>query len=207
AIINSLIDEDWPEATLAEEAESIRNGWSAQQDLKGLATGSLKLSCVHSRTIDDSDTKSVKVTARVREEFAIKEDDVFLVRGNGSAHLVGRTAIAARSNPNVIFNDLLIRIRPGQNILPTYLNLIFHSRGVRQQILEHAKTAAGIWKINQTGLGKIRIPLPSTVSQKQFVDRATAALSGSGELTKLSDLADFSALRNAILRQAFAGEL
>lgn len=124
SIINSMIDGRWPLAALIDEAESIRNGWSAQQDPNGIETGALRLSCVHTRTIDESDVKPVKVAERVREDFAIKESDVFLVRGNGSAHLVGRTAIAARSNPDVIFNDLLIRIRPGRNILPGGVNLV-----------------------------------------------------------------------------------
>jgi len=207
SIIDSLADQSWPRKPIHELVESTRNGWSGKQPLDGVPVGILRLSCVHGRLIRDTDTKPAVVDERIQEEFHIVKDDVFLVRGNGSPQLVGRTAIVNKTRADVVFGDLLIRMRPSQTVLAEFLNLIFHTAGVRHQVLQHAKTAAGIWKINQQGLANITIPVPPLAAQRHFVQAANEALQRARDLTSRLSSSEAAYLRDAVLRMAFAGEL
>src|SRR4029078_6189068 len=128
--------------------------------------------------------------------------------GNGSKHLVGRSAIATRELADVIFNDLLIRVRPvPRETLPEFLNYGFHIPRVRQQIESSAKTAAGIWKINQTTLGNVNIPCPSLETQAQVIEVARGIQERCQAL--VGEIANRAVERvpAAVLRKAFSGEL
>ena len=162
---------------------------------------------MHGLEIDESDTKPVSLGRGAIAKFAIKRDDVFVVRGNGSKHLVGRSAIARADRGDVVFNDLLIRLRFKAQMLPEFANLVLHSRDSRMQVESLAKTAAGIWKINQTNLGLLKLPCPSVQDQIDFVRSITVAKDATEHLFEEIGPVTSSGLREAVLRQAFAGEL
>lgn len=207
ALIDALIDEKWDNILLGEVASDVRNGWSGKDKQDADPVRVLKLSCVHNRHIDINESKAVRVPPAITTDFLIKRDDVFVVRGNGSPHLVGRSAISDQDEENVIFNDLLIRIRFRENMSPAFANVVFHSRMVREQILATAKTAAGIWKINQQHLAALKIPVPSIADQERLVELASTALAGARTLKNDIQQCESQKLREAILRKAFAGEL
>jgi type I restriction enzyme, S subunit len=207
AIINSVVRNDWPRRSLAEACLDIRNGWSGKQPEDGQTVSVLRLSCVHSLTIDEDDAKSVRVGKPVVAEFGLRAGDVFVVRGNGSRHLVGRSAIAARDSRSTIFNDLLIRLRPRPDVLPAFLNYALHSSDVREALEGASKTAAGIWKINQQNLGKVQVPVPGVAAQRlalNVIDEALGAVRGIVDVIPEKSV---TALGASVLRKAFAGEL
>lgn len=205
--INSMIAVEWPLRRLADICIDIRNGWSGKQSPDANKVGVLRLSCVHSLEIDDSDVKQVELNDRVSAQFAVRAMDVFVVRGNGSRHLVGRSAIAVRDRSDVIFNDLLIRLRFGSEVIPDFANYMLHSTSARDQIEKLSRTAAGIWKINQTNLGLVQIPCPQIVVQQSIVAALHEAKAISDNLSRTITEVDLGGLRRGILRQAFAGEL
>lgn len=207
ALIEALIDEDWDRLPLCEVASDVRNGWSGKEHPHADPVRVLKLSCVHDRHIDVNESKLVYVPQGIAADFFLKRDDVFIVRGNGSPHLVGRSAIADQDESDVIFNDLLIRIRFKENVLPAFANAVLHSRKAREQILATAKTAAGIWKINQQHLAALKIPVPSIAKQKRLVEMASTALAAARSVKGELQQCETSHLRESILRRAFAGEL
>jgi type I restriction enzyme S subunit len=206
-LVESQVEPDWPIVSLAEVTADIRNGWSGKTDDKGREVGVLRLSCVHGLTIDLSDTKAAKLSGAAIRDFQICERDVFLVRGNGSKHLVGRSAIAEESCGDVVFNDLLIRLQFNDSMLPEFGNLILHSAMARRQIEESAKTAAGIWKINQSGIRTIQVPCPERVQQEALVDRVAAMREVCDEIVAGVRSTPTAGIRQAILRKAFAGEM
>lgn len=207
SIINSVVRTEWPRRCLADVCLDIRNGWSGKQVEDGYEVGALRLSSVHSLTIDEKDVKLVRVRQAVVDDFCLRAGDVFLVRGNGSRHLVARTAIAARDSRSVIFNDLLIRLRPRPDVAPTFLNYVLQSSDVRRELEEASKTAAGIWKINQKALGKIQVPVPSLATQQSVVDALDEALEAVRGIVEILPHTAVDALGASILRKAFAGEL
>lgn len=206
-ILDTLLDNDWPLRPLSDLLIDIRNGWSGKQSASAPGVGVLRLSCVHSKKIDFNDTKTVNIAPEVAKLFYLKKDDVFIVRGNGSPALVGRSAIAIEDCETVIFNDLLIRLRFSTDVLPSFVNYLFHTRKIRKQIFDVSHTAAGIWKINQKGISQLKIPCPDIDIQTTFVDKATAALENCEKLKQQTESSPIKSLRESILRKAFAGEL
>lgn len=207
AVLDSLVDDSWPVSTIADVINDSRNGWSGKQQKDKPELGMLRLSCVHSKTIDDTDVKPVRVDSKTSLSFLLRKGDVFVVRGNGSPHLVGRSAHCCSDNDRAIFNDLLIRLRFKDVVLPQFANFVLHTRRVREQIRDAARTAAGIWKINQTGLKELRIPVPSLSCQKAFVENARSALLSCVKIESSFSASPVDKARDAILFQAFNGEL
>mgnify|MGYP003663042448 CR=1 FL=1 len=207
ALIDALIDEAWEKFPLGELASEVRNGWSGKEKQDTEPVRVLKLSCVHDRHIDVSKSKTVCLPLATAADFLIKRDDVFVVRGNGSAHLVGRSAISDQDEETVIFNDLLIRLRFHENVLPAFVNVVFHSRSVREQILSTAKTAAGIWKINQKHVSALQIPVPSLPIQESLIETASYALRTASTLVDEIHQSESQSLRSSILHKAYSGEL
>lgn len=204
--IDAVLAGDWPQLRLSKLTTSIRNGWSGKQDPASEIRSVLRLSCVHGLSIDETDSKVAHPSGDV-SDFCLRSGDVFVVRGNGSRHLVGRSAIALEDRDDVIFNDLLIRLRFKDCILPGFANFALHSRPVRDQVEALAKTAAGIWKINQTGVGKIILPVPPMTIQRTIVERLEEARNNCSAMLRTMAVEDKESLSGAILRKAFAGEL
>ena len=207
SIVDALLDPNWPRRSIGELASEIRNGWSGKASHGGRALRILRLSCVHGLHINVNESKAIVLDEEVSAPFQIYKDDVFLVRGNGSKHLVGRSAIALEDNPYVIFNDLLIRIRFRARILPAFANIALHSTPARRQIERSAKTAAGIWKINQGGLSSIELPCPPLGEQERVLGEFNLARSLCTEIQRALEPGPVDSLSGAILRKAFAGEL
>jgi type I restriction enzyme S subunit len=206
--LSSVFQDDWPTARIGDVTVDVRNGWSGRESDSASPVRVLRLSAVHGLTIDPTESREVRVRPSDSAAFRVRRGDVFVVRGNGSKHLVGRSAIAANELTGVIFNDLLIRVSPlPSRLTPEFLNYSLHIPRVRRQIEDSAKTAAGIWKINQTALVGVRVPCPSLDTQTQAVgavrrlnERCRSLL---GEVE--NDTAE--RLSAAVLRKAFAGEL
>ena len=208
ATINSAVDESWPMRALADICTDIRNGWSGKQDEGGSLVGVLRLSCVHGLEIDITDVRDARLSQKNAKDFAITHDDVFVVRGNGSKRLVGRSALVTQSNVDkVVFNDLLIRLRFKACAHPRFVNYVLHSAKVRQQIESLSKTAAGIWKINQTNLGLVQVPCPDPTLQVSIAARLDEAKETVGDLLSEISQPDAARLRQAVLLKAFSGEL
>lgn len=207
SLINAFADPSWPKATLGDLCREIRNGWSGKEAANGVNAQVLKLSCVHKLVVDLQETKAAAVSRDVLDEFSIKQSDVFVVRGNGSLHLVGRSAVVETACKGVIFNDLLIRLRFKPGVEAEFVNLILHIPIVRQQIESFAKTAAGIWKINQSNLARVEIPFPDRDHQAAFVRKVKNGIAICAALRTTSKGIPVIQLRDSVLRHAFAGEL
>lgn len=110
----------------------------------------LTLSAVRNGSLLLDQVKSVDVTDSEAERNELKAGVFYVVRGNGNRSLVGRGGIAPKQCNGVIFPDLLFEVNPNPNILSIdFLRWAWDSQSVRSQIEEKAKTAAGIYKINQ----------------------------------------------------------
>lgn len=136
-----------------------------------------------------------------------QECAICLVRGNGSRHLVGRSALAEHDREDVVFGDLLIRLRFRPRVLPEFANLALHSRSCREQIQSLAKTAAGIWKVNHGAVGAIRIPTPALDVQHAAVERVTELRQTTAQMLTEMRAESAESLAAKVLEAAFAGKL
>jgi type I restriction enzyme, S subunit len=171
----------------------------------------LTLSAVRSGELDLSAKKKVKVSDEETGRNWVQPGGFYVVRGNGNRGLVGRGAFApAEIALPVLYPDLLIQVLLyPEKVDPCFMRWVWDSREVRADIEGRARTAAGIYKINQKNLVAIKIPLPDLATQRRVASmlatRINACMTAEKNIRK--ELSAIRALAGALLRQAFNGEL
>lgn len=160
----------WPIVPLRELiATPLANGRSVPSQAEGFPV--LRLTALRNGTIDLRECKEGAWTREDAKRFLVQAGDFLVSRGNGSLDLVGRGGLVKADPEPVAFPDTMIRIRPDHHRLdPHYLALAWSSPAVRAQIEGSARTAAGIYKINQAHLGMVEIPVPPLDEQRRIVD-------------------------------------
>lgn len=171
---------------------------------------SVRLSAMSVNGFDFSDCKYLPLDSDVARKLAIHEGDFFVSRGNGSIHLVGRGTLAQQPGGEVVFPDLMIRLRlPAMGSLRSFVSLVWESRLIRRQVENRARTTAGIYKISQTDVGQFLIPLPPLEEQSEIVRLVQSSLSiaqAVGDRVE-GNLRRARRLHQSILSRAFSGKL
>lgn len=166
--MNDLPD-GWEWVEIADLVSSLANGRSVPDGPVG-GYPVLRLTAIRSGTVDVTARKNGDWTAEDARQFKICEGDFLVARGNGSKRLVGRGGIV-REGAEAAFPDTMIRIRFDQTrVRPMYAALIWDAPLIRTQIEKAARTTAGIYKISQKDLRKIRIALPGLSEQDRIID-------------------------------------
>jgi len=188
--------------------EPLRNGKSVRD---GEGDYVLRLSCLKSDSVDWSESKRGDWDGIDVDRFLICQGDFLVARGNGSKVLVGRGCLVNEPPPRMAFPDTMIRIRPNQEkIHPVYLSIAWEHRSTRDQIEGSARTSAGIWKVAQSDLEVIRLPIPDQYEEQVEVVRRSHELFSLADqlearLTAARKVVD--RLTPALLAKAFRGEL
>ncbi|MEH2365755.1 type I restriction-modification system subunit M N-terminal domain-containing protein [Nostoc sp.] len=131
-------------------------------------------------------------------------------RTNGSPNLVGRCAVFEKQEQPFGFASYLIRVRVDQEqVNSRFLQYFLSSTQGRDQIAERRRTSAGQFNINTANLKTITFPCPPVYEQQTLVERMNEIRNAS--LTILeeqrSNAVNEAAIKDAILRKAFVGEL
>ncbi|WP_433620940.1 hypothetical protein [Nocardia sp. CA-120079] len=149
--------------------------------------------------VDITQAKPGAWTASEASPYNVAVGDFLVVRGNGSLRLVGRGGMVHSLDSPVAFPDTLVRVRTRNDLVhPEYFALVWNSEVVRRQIESIARTTAGIYKVNQKGLARIEIPLPSLSRQVEISD-AMADVSTSA--TRAFEVIEKSQLRIRTLKK------
>ncbi|QDL35952.1 restriction endonuclease subunit S [Rhodoferax sediminis] len=188
-------------------AEPLRNGKSVRD---GTGVPVLRLTALKAGRIDLSQNKRGDWHGLEVSRFLVKAGDFLVSRGNGSLSLVGRGGLIQSSPTQVAFPDTMIRIRPKvDKLLPTFLLRIWEGQRIRDQIERVARTTAGIWKIAQSDLGKILLPVPDIAEQIEIVRRIDVLFHAADRLDAQLQRAQSETVRltPALLAKAFRGEL
>jgi type I restriction enzyme S subunit len=205
-------DQHWPRVTMEELVgrENLRNGKSVRATELPTDIQCLRLSSLREGLVDCNDAKPVLMTKEEAEPYLVREEDVFVVRGNGSKRLVGQAGLVRECIEGTIFPDLLVRIPVDRNrVLPSFLVAWWNSPQMRNTIEDTAKTTSGIWKINQGHIASFSVPLPPVSEQRHAVAYLDELQAQADELTALQDAtqAEMDALLPSMLDRAFRGEL
>lgn len=106
----------------------------------------------------------------------VKRSELLICRGNGNIELVGRACRPSRDMPTVAFPDTMIaaRLDPSRVDLD-YMEHVWRSRPVRDQIHTLARSTNGTHKINQTMIQGIQVPLPPVDEQRRIAAILDAA--------------------------------
>ena len=99
------------------------------------------------------------------------ENDILIIRSNGSRDLVGKCAIVPALERRFAYASFLIRIKASDQVLPNYLVRYINSSMARGQLFAKAKSSSGIHNINSKELGSIRIDVPTIEEQTEILKR------------------------------------
>ncbi|GGO34440.1 type I restriction enzyme EcoEI specificity protein [Gemmobacter aquaticus] len=188
--------------------EPPSNGRSVKDRKGGFKV--LRLSAFKGNRLNLMEAKEGDWSAEDAEGWIVEEGDFFVIRGNGSKHLVGIGALAVGVREPVAYPDTMIRLAIDRDVaLAEYFLLVWNSRILRDQIETAARTTAGIYKINQPHICGFAFPLPPLEEQNELVHILDAQLSAidATEAEITTALAKIAALRQSILKEAFSGRL
>jgi type I restriction enzyme S subunit len=210
AVYANAVTGSWPMARLGTLLrEPLRNGHSAKASQDGTGVRSLTLSAVTYRDFSEKNTKlTIAAPTRVRGLWLVP-GDVLIERSN-TPELVGTAALFRGPRDWSIFPDLLIRVRPSDELLPEFLEIVLKARPTRRYFQQAAQGIAGSMpKIDQRDVENLEVPVPPLGEQTKIVAVMDKQLSIVDAMSAQIDraLRRSAALRRLILEHAFTGKL
>lgn len=156
---------------LREAVLETKNGWSPK--CLGGGTRVLSLACLKDGAIDFAEIKFTDETRPDIDRFFVKEGDFFYSRGN-TPELVALAGIAGQIEGDVVFPDLLTRVRFDETlILPAYAVWLFNSRLGRAYFGAVPPGASPTMvKVSQDYMAAFLVPLMGDLDrQREIVNR------------------------------------
>ena len=204
-----VLPEGWCWASVEQIlAEPLANGRSVTDAIDGFPV--LRLTALRNGRILLTERKTGAWTSIDATQFLVKKGDFLIARGNGSMSLIGRGGLVEDDPDLVAYPDTMIRIRPLSMVINArFLRAIWDVNSVRQQIERQSRTSAGIYKINQSSLHSIVLPIPPISEQVRIVDAIEQKLSIASNLVTVIENTSvrLERLRQSILKRAFSGKL
>jgi type I restriction enzyme S subunit len=206
------LPERWCWVTLSQLLEGIEAGKSftceprrAQEDEWGV----IKVSAMTWGSFDESENKAVPKGKSYDPYYEIRPDDLLLSRAN-TVELVGATVLVERCRSKLLLSDKSMRLRYSLSLDRRWLRFALASLQVRQQMSRMATgTSDSMRNISQDNVARVRLGFPPLAEQEAIVEAVEDQLSIMDHVEATIDnrLTSAQALRQAILQQAFAGQL
>lgn len=159
----------WDVASLLEYG-SFKNGMNFSKDESGSALKCLGVGDFKSlATITCMDNiGEIELNTLPSDDYLLKDGDIVFVRSNGNKALVGRCLTIYPGKEKVTFSGFCIRYRiENPSLLPEYLNFLFRTHSMKQQMLSGGQ-GANIQNISQGTLSALKIPVPPLEIQQAF---------------------------------------
>lgn len=208
-----VIPAHWQTLAIRRMITSLEQGWSpVASNLPADAdeTGVLKLSAIKSGRFIPEENKALDQDAEIPSGISICKGDVFITRAN-TPKLVGDVALAESDYPNLIFSDLIYRLKVDiGKAFPAWLVLALLSDVGRSQIESEAKgSSASMVKLAQDQVLGIVLSVPPLDEQREIVKHVQI------ETQKLDALASatertitlLQERRSALISAAVTGQL
>jgi len=186
-------------------ATPLRNGLSPSTG-GAVSAKVLTLSAVTGSRFNPTAFKIGSFNSKPPDAQAVRALDFLICRGNGNIQLVGKGDFPQTDMPDTTFPDTIIAARPNYDLLTSeFLHCIWRMSNVRHQIESAVRTTNGTFKVNQTMLELVAIPVPPLELQASFTNKVRQI---SSVLTSQeSHLAELDALFASLQHRAFRGEL
>ena len=198
----------WKNTTLSEIVSGFKYGTSEKSTYNNTGMPVLRIPNVGTGTLSFEDMKYLAHND-VDEANQVHENDLLIIRSNGSRDLVGKCAIVPALSRKFAYASFLIRIKPSEWILPDYRALYLNSTDARTQMFKKAKSSAGIHNINSQELGSITINVPTIYEQSAIIAVLNNLLAKGQQAKEAAEavLIQIDTMKKAILARAFRGEL
>jgi len=198
----------WPVKTLGAHLEEIRYGTSEKcgDETPERDIPVLRIPNVVNGVIDWTDLKFTSLNAKERERMLLFDGDILFVRTNGNPNYIGRCAVFEGNRPAAFASYLIrARLRDDSPVSPRFVSTCFSMPSYRSRMIQEAKTTAGNYNANTTGLRSLPIIEPPKEMQAVYA-RVVASMNKT--VVKIaSDLTEANDLFASLSQRAFRDEL
>lgn len=113
-------------------------------------------------------------TEKEIENFNLQDNDILVIKSNGSLDLVGKSQILKSNSafPYVVASNFLLVLRPNEKeVYPEYLDLFLKSPQALIWRFDEQKTTTGLRNLNTKGYLSLEMPIPNSIEeQKRLFD-------------------------------------
>ena len=166
----------------------------------------VRIQNLQNESVDLSDAPCISLNPKKElQEYLLEENDILIAMSGATT---GKIAIVKKKDLPALLNQRVGRFRVRDHSKISNNFLFWVVRIIQQKIFESAYGAAQP-NISGKDIEKFQIPLPPLSEQKKIVAYLDTLSQKSSELQKLQQqtAADFSALRQSVLAQAFNQDL
>lgn len=162
----------WSNVRFGDVLQELRYGTSVKCGYEVVGKPVLRIPNLRGGHIDIRDLKFGILEKRELENLRLERGDLLIVRSNGSASLVGSTALVRAESEGFAFAGYLVRARlKRDHVEPEYVVLVMQTIDVRQQIEAPIRTTSGVKNINSTEISRLSFALPPLAEQFRIVAR------------------------------------
>ncbi|MEK7833154.1 MAG: restriction endonuclease subunit S, partial [Acidobacteriota bacterium] len=194
------------------EITKIIGGVTKGRDFKGKKTiflPYLRVANVQDGYLDLKEVKTIEALPSDKDKYALAPGDILYTEG-GDKDKLGRGTIWKNEIGGCIHQNHIFRARPiSAEIDSKYIAYFSGTKSAKNYFFKHGKQTTNLASINLTVLSNLPIPLCSLEEQHRIVQEIESRLSVCDKLeeTLAGSLRQAEALRQSILKQAFAGKL
>ena len=165
------IPEHWVWCKLGEVLTEIKYGTSQSCDYDFTKNSKvLRIPNISSGILNDDDLKYANLNLKEQKELALAENDILIIRSNGSRELVGKTVLVTPKFNGYAYAGYLVRFRFNAKLTnPKFLWFATTSNYFRQLIEIPLRTTVGINNINTEEMSNLLIPIPPIREQLDIV--------------------------------------
>ncbi len=143
------------------------------------------------------------------DRYRLRTGDLLVVEGNGSAEQIGRAAMWRDEIADCVHQNHLIRVRPGGELDPCYLELVWNAPVIAEQLRHVASSTSGLHTLSTAKVKSVQIPVPPRRIQEALAAEADQIRSQVKNTRNTLKQARQRAgvLRRSLLMEAFKGRL
>ncbi|MFJ4337404.1 restriction endonuclease subunit S [Streptomyces sp. NPDC088915] len=131
--------------------------------------GVIRLGAVTSGKFNSMQTKRLPDGIKSRPEYEIRNEDILMVRVNGSVDLVGSVCVAENVPPRLMLSDLVFRLTPKADVFTgRYLSEVLTAPLVRRRIVGRFRGTSGQFQLPKSELRTLPVPFPGLEVQREI---------------------------------------
>ena len=205
----SPLPETWSWATMDQLTSKLMNGFGKRSQAEGSPCIVLRLADVFEGEISYKNVRRINCTDDQVRKYGVNENDLLILRVNGSADLVGRFVLFKSSHKKILFCDHFIRAQCISADTAAWLRIYADGDRFRGHVDHNKVSSAGQNTINQSTLLPFSVPLPPIAEQKVIAETIEDHYSVIDHLKAELDakMSAVQGLRQSILCSAFSGKL
>ena len=205
---NNLEFNTWENVPFDECILKMQNGLAKRNGTNGTLYVVLRLANLSEDGFNTEDLREIVLDEKEQLSYALKPNDVIMIRVNGSKDNVGRQFLIT-TQKNWAFCDHIIRIVYKENIQPKFMIYFSKSEKYRFYIKENMVSSAGQNTISRKGMSKMIVPIPSLFEQKEIVSMLDNFINKEQQVKEAAEtvLDKIETMKKSILARAFRGEL